>query len=300
MDVDEDSLEMQLIRFCEDGDLDAVDALLQEGVEVNCPCGVDDMTPLLVACLAGHGMVMHRLICASADPEVVDRDGRGLALLAAECGSVELLSWLLNEELVTLAECSNDGSTPLLCAAAGGNPDMVAWLLDGPPGAQAEMSIESQDSRGADAMLIAAENGNLEALQELLQRGATCESLDSNGSSAMHYSAAGGHIDTLDFLSSLGLSCSERDMDGDTPLLIAAHEGHVEVVEWLLSNGADLSERNNDGVSAPMAAMAGNRSEVIEVLSRHAGDDWALWSVDFSRHPNLMLNFLESGGQKKK
>lgn len=290
MDVDLASASSPLLRACEEADVATARVLLAGGASPN-EIGADGTTPLLAACFAGSVELVDLLLCAAADPEATDSEGRGVALEAAESGNVSLLAALMDRGLVTLAESAEDGSTPLLSAAAGGSADMVAWLLSGPPGAAVVPSLEERDERGADALLVAAEGGSLSVLQELLRQGAAADTVDASGCGVLHYAAAGGHVAAVDFcVQTLRVPCGRRDADGDTPLLIAAHEGHLEVVEWLLNHGSSLSERNDDGMSAAMAAAAGERTAVVDLLARRGGD---IWTEELSRHPDLVLNFLE-------
>eukprot|EP00439_Symbiodinium_sp_Y106_P031007 s7452_g3.t1 len=69
-----------------------------------------------------------------------------------------------------------------------------------------------------------------------------------------------------------------------------------EVVRWLLAAGASLEHRNAEGMSPLMAAAAGEQSEVLSLISQVAGEAVAdLWLRDVQHHPQLLLNFLESG-----
>lgn len=294
-DAEEDGAET-LRRACERGDVEVATALLSAGESANKAAKADGVTPLLAACLSGNAELVDRLLRAAADPEAMDTEGSGVALCAAESGSVLLLAALLDRGLATLAECAADGTTPLLSAAAGGSAEMVAWLLDGPQGAAVAPSLEERDERGADALLAAAEAGSLPVLRELLRRGAAAGTIDASGCGALHFAAAGGSVAAVKFcVQEMRIPCSIRDHDGDTPLLIAAHEGHCEVVEWLLRNGSSLSERNNGDMSAAMMAAAGEQTEVMELLAKKSSGG-QLWVEEIDRHPDAVLRFLEDLG----
>jgi len=295
MDVDEEVTgERSLVQICQDADLEGARVLLAAGDQRLEQRGADGMTPLLAACLSGSVDLVDLLLSMSADAEALDDGGCGVALLAAESGSVPLLAALLASGRATLAECAEDGSTPLLSAAAGGSAEMIGWLLDGPTGAAAAASLEERDARGADSMLAAAEGGSVEALQELMRRGAATDVTDDHGCGVLHFAAAGGHVAVVEFcVRKLNIPCGVRDSDGDTPLIVAAYEGRVPVVDWLLKNGASLSDRNNDGISAALAAAAGESGEMLEFLAKKSKGGEHLWTDEVSRHPELVLNFLE-------
>eukprot|EP00439_Symbiodinium_sp_Y106_P005075 s8372_g1.t1 len=239
MEVDDEALEAQLLRLCSCGDTAAA-ALLLRSVPANVlPAALelrdrDKRTPLLAAGAAGSLELVRLLLEAGADAEASDSDGCGLALLAASSGNPELLAWLVHQGLADLTESAHDGSTALLCAASheAGAVEMLHFLLDGPPGALVVPSLEEQDERGANALLVAAEAGAVPAARVLLSRGASPESRDARGSCALHYAAAGGSSSMVDFcVKSLRIPVDVVDSDGDTPLMIAAHEGNVEARE---------------------------------------------------------------------
>lgn len=304
MEVDDEALEAQLLRLCSCGDAAAAALLLCSAPADVLPDALelrdqDKRTPLLAAGAAGSLELVRLLLEAGADGEASDSDGCGLALLAASSGDPELLAWLIHQGLADLTESAHDGSTALLCAASNeaGAVEMLHFLLDGPPGALVVPSLEEQDDRGANALLVAAEAGAVPAAQVLLARGASPESRDARGCCALHYAAAGGSNSMVDFcVKSLKIPVDVVDSDGDTPLMIAAHEGNVEVVRWLLAAGASLEHRNAEGMSPLMAAAAGEQSEVLSLMSQVAGEAVAnLWLQDVQHHPQLLLNFLERG-----
>jgi len=296
--VDEETAEARLLQACGQADLVTASALLRAGASANFVSPQDGSTPLLECCLAGSLEGVQLLLNASAQADATDHEGRGVVLCAAEGGSLELLAWLVERGFGSLADCSEDGSTPLLCAAVGGSVEVVAWLLDGAgrDDLATVSSLAERDDRGADAFLVAAEYGSVPVMRELLRRGAACSSVDDHGCGVMHYAAAGGDVSVLRFCAQeLRASCVARDNDGDTPLIVAAHEGHAAAVQWLLGHGSSLSERNNEGMSALMAAAAGERTDVVALLSKKGGADGQGWIEDVSMHPELVLNFLERG-----
>jgi len=294
MEVDGEDPGAKFVRACAAGDISAANDLLRIGASVTF-ADSNGQTPLLAAA-AGSLELAQLLIKKAASPDVVDNEGMGAALLAAQSGQIDLMQWLLQQGVATLQECSHDESSPLLCAASSGQTDMVKWLLDCPPGCCVKPSIEECDSRGADALLCAAEAGALDTVKELMQRGAATQTVDSQGCGIFHYAAAGGHVAIVRFCAEkLKIQCDVRDADGDTPLLIAAYEGHVDVVKWLLGHGSSLAEKNNDGMSTAMAAAAGEKSEVLKLLSKRGDGGGEHWLDDVGMHPNLILNFIEAG-----
>ncbi|KAH0268440.1 hypothetical protein KCU91_g9407, partial [Aureobasidium melanogenum] len=155
------------------------------------------------------------------------------------------------------------GRLPLHCAAAQNNKDVILILKE--HGANLEACTENPNR--STAMHIAAENGCLEAMQQLVDCGAVVDSKQADGSTALHLAAKGGHMSTL-------LYCLTMDMPintvfgpaNTTALHDAASSGHVDVVLALLEKGADRMSVMRDGATPMHLAAAQGRVGVISVL----------------------------------
>ncbi|MBI5970679.1 MAG: ankyrin repeat domain-containing protein [Deltaproteobacteria bacterium] len=84
-----------------------------------------------------------------------------------------------------------------------------------------------------EKLLIAAKNGDIVAVGNLLDKGA-----DVNA----------------------------RNKDNLTPLMLAAQNGHVDVVKALLAKGADVNAKANDNKTAQSRAERGNHPEAAKLL----------------------------------
>ncbi|XP_013887411.1 kinase D-interacting substrate of 220 kDa isoform X3 [Austrofundulus limnaeus] len=93
--------------------------------------------------------------------------------------------------------------------------------------------VDCRSDNGQTPLMVAAEMGSLEIVQELIRRGA-CVNLD--------------------------------DVDCWTALVSAAKEGHIEVVRELLENNANLEHRDMGGWTALMWAAYKNRTDVAQLL----------------------------------
>ncbi|KAF2135963.1 uncharacterized protein K452DRAFT_322730 [Aplosporella prunicola CBS 121167] len=63
----------------------------------------------------------------------------------------------------------------------------------------------------------------------------------------LNSAANNGHLETVKLLLEKGADLSVSNNDGWTPLNSAADSGHLEIVKFLLEKGADLSVSSNDG-----------------------------------------------------
>jgi hypothetical protein len=81
-------------------------------------------------------------------------------------------------------------------------------------------------------LLIAAEEGHVEAVRALLAAGvAVNHSAASNGGTALHAAAANGHAEVIRALLAAGAAVNHADHNGRTALYAAAWNGHVEAIQ---------------------------------------------------------------------
>lgn len=82
-------------------------------------------------------------------------------------------------------------------------------------------------------------------------------------------------IDAIRELLSRGADIDARDRYGQTGLMIAAHSGDLEIVATLIENGASLNVTAKFGLSALMLAIVAGHTETARLLIR-AGAELSL------------------------
>jgi len=63
----------------------------------------------------------------------------------------------------------------------------------------------------------------------------------------LHFAANNGHVDVVRFLLEKGANVNAQDHRGRTPLHLAALDGHVDVVRFLLEKGANVNAQDHRG-----------------------------------------------------
>ena len=83
--------------------------------------------------------------------------------------------------------------------------------------------------------------------------------------------AAEGDIEQIRNLISLGFNVNQTDKYNDTPIILAAEYGHFEIVDELLKNNADPNHFKS-GTSAIFAAVNEGYADITELLLKNSAD----------------------------
>ncbi|KAH8585593.1 ankyrin repeat-containing domain protein, partial [Bisporella sp. PMI_857] len=82
------------------------------------------------------------------------------------------------------------------------------------------LDVEAADSFGRTALHHASDNGHLEVVTLLLEKGADLEAADIYGKTALHHASRNGHLEVVTLLLEKGADVKARDkIYGQTPLL---------------------------------------------------------------------------------
>ena len=164
-----------------------------------------------------------------------------------------------------------DGKTALIRAAEEGDTETVEMLLD------READIEAKTNDGETALMLAAGQGHTETVELLLDKGADIEAdiktdYEDGGHRALHFAAKEGRTETVALLLSRGADIEAKTNDCWTPLMRAAWSGHKEAVGLLLDKGADIEAEDDSGWRALHYAAVGGHTETVELLLDRGAD----------------------------
>jgi ankyrin repeat protein len=114
--------------------------------------------------------------------------------------------------------------------------------------------------------------GNLEAVKDLLDRGADVHAKDIFANTPLHRAAESGHVEVCSLLLDRGADVHAKTNSGNTPLHEAAYFGHVEVCSLLLDRGSDVNERNQYGYMPLHMAALNDCLSACVILIMAGGD----------------------------
>uniref|UniRef100_A0A8D0D320 Kinase D-interacting substrate 220b n=1 Tax=Sander lucioperca TaxID=283035 RepID=A0A8D0D320_SANLU len=152
--------------------------------------------------------------------------------------------------------------------------------------------------------MLAAEQGSLEIVQELVRRGANVNLDDVDCWSALICAAKEGHDDVVKELLENSAYIEHRDMGGWTALMWAAYKGRLEVTELLLENGANPNTTGQQYSVYPIIWAAGRgHADIVKVLlgagakvncSDKYGTTPLIWASR-KGHFDCVMHLLENG-----
>lgn len=138
----------------------------------------------------------------------------------------------------------------LVRAANDGDIAKVESLLD------AGVPVDARDSKGQTAMMAAAMRGHVELLERLVKRGAYVDAMAPNGGTALGIAAQSGDPACVQLLLKAGADANAGSSAGVTPLMLAAKAGSLSSVRTLLANAADIGAAVRSSI--PMAQEPGD------------------------------------------
>ena len=125
--------------------------------------------------------------------------------------------------------------------------------------------IDDKLPDGNRPLTRAADEGDIDAVRDLLAKGAKVNSRGRSGYGALALAAKRGDVDIVQLLLDSGARIDAKN-NGATPLLEAARFGSLECVKLLVGAGAKKDVITPGGHSAVCQAYMGHRGETVLYL----------------------------------
>eukprot|EP00271_Cylindrocystis_brebissonii_P011783 TRINITY_DN2972_c0_g1_i1.p1 TRINITY_DN2972_c0_g1~~TRINITY_DN2972_c0_g1_i1.p1 ORF type:complete len:359 (-),score=114.31 TRINITY_DN2972_c0_g1_i1:416-1492(-) len=148
----------------------------------------------------------------------------------------------------------------------GGQPGQAPRAATAAPTTEEEEEEEVEE----EAIHVAASEGDLEALQQLLKDGADTDVVDAEKRTALHFACGHGKEKIVEALVKAGANIDALDKNQNTPLHYAAGYGRKDCVKALMDGGASVTKRNLDGKTAIEVATLNKQTEVVKMLEEDA------------------------------
>jgi ankyrin repeat protein len=291
----------------EEGDVDAVQRMIEAGADLNEQPLLD---PPLLHLAAGLGLldVVDLLIERGVDVDVTDARGRTAVhhVASRPRPRAEPLQTLTKrglpfadarpeviDHLVGLGgrvdTADREGRTPLFEAAAHGDERVVACLV------RHGADVNVGDRYGISPLHVAAEADGANGIAPFLDAGADVSARIPGGDCPLHWAAGWGAPEAVRLLLERGACLNVRGYGGGTPLHVAARRGRKEAVDVLLEHGAD-----EDPLAAvllgdlPILRQALAHDPAIALTRHNEGRTLLHWAAEVGNAEAVAL-LLENG-----
>ncbi|MCA9794439.1 MAG: ankyrin repeat domain-containing protein, partial [Candidatus Eremiobacteraeota bacterium] len=288
-----------------------VAALLKGGADPELAPKHSQVTPLAMACVAGHAEMVRALLEAGADlyrpSSFVALPGAKVApanstplQLAKLAGQPQVAEVLMAAGAAPANEHQPVGQELLAACRDGKAAEVEAALANGtPPDARepddesaAQMARHLDPARiremglslGRTALMLALENDHESIALRLIEAGADPEATDSAGSFPLLLACEGGHLEAARALLEAGAKPERQAKDKSTALARAIEEGHRQLALWLLEQPA-LTKKKGPLNKALVVACQHCMTEVIgRLVAAGAKSKAAVAEVTCSSH----------------
>ena len=283
------------------GDLRQLDALLQQGADVNARTESGRNTALHLAALQGNWEAVDLLLRRGAQVAAKNAQGHTPLHWAALCvlpdgasgeGRTRVVRLLLEQRADPNAK-DDKGQTPLHWGLQRTvSADVADYLLGFGVTLQGKEGLPASDRKaircsqsaisalidhradlyartngGRDVIDLAIASRQPELVRQLLAAGLNLGKTAGGGKTLVLAAALSGEPDTVRVLVARGLSVNQRDQEGSTALHVAAGAGLASIVAVLLDLGAEVNARN-DRSDTPLDLTA---SDEVRLLLKARG-----------------------------
>lgn len=222
-------LETQLKWAAGEGNLKRVRELLNHGAEVNHLGDLYCETPLMMAARNGHLEVVNELLNRRAAINQRNMNSCTALELAASNGHLGVVDALLNRG----ATIDSD-SDALINAAEGGYVEIVSLLIAN----RAAINYSHELDR-VTALTGAARNGNLAIVDELLNHGANINHLEVGNDNALSLAVDNGHVETVRLLLERGAEMDWHHFGLMLSVMAPISENYMAIKELIEEDRTD-------------------------------------------------------------
>ena len=191
-------------------DVESARSLIYAGANVRATTRLNAVTPLWLAAQSGDAVMVYMLLDNKADADTANGDGVTPLMIASASGNPDVVHVLLERGANPNAAERTYGQTPLMFAAANNEADVITVLVD----------------KGAD--VAAATKARASSTNEPM-----------GGLAALHYAVRQGNVEAVDALLDRGADINQVSADNTTPLMLATINGQFDLAMHLLERGAD-------------------------------------------------------------
>jgi len=187
----------------------------------------------------------------------------------------------------------------LMSACAKGDCKIIKEVLE----KGADPNYQEHMDECVTPLILAAEEGRVEAVKILLAHGANVNWVAKDGAFAMYLASQNGHKEVIDLLIAAGADVNCARNATFTPILLASVQGHISVLKTLIAAGGDATFVGRDGSTCLTEAVERNQPEAVGILlaaganANHAKPDGktSLWFASMHGMIEVARALLDGG-----
>ncbi|XP_078086739.1 ankyrin repeat and EF-hand domain-containing protein 1 [Mustelus asterias] len=263
-------------------DVEICKLLLSLGAESNV-VDKNGRTAAMIAAEVGHDRTLEALAEAHGDMTLVDKDGKGILYycIAPTVRHLRCLEIALAHG-ADINNCSNNGKPVFLlaCEQAAACTEMCLQILE--KGADPNSRYEVT---GHTALMEASREGAIEVVCAILEKGCEINVLQNERYNAAHFAAQGGHFEVIRALVAHDCDLNVINLDGNTALHLAALGGFIDTAKFLAQRGSNPKLKNLQQKTPAAAAKANGHKAVVKEL-RKAERLFTKYSKPDVKNPN--------------
>ncbi|TWU74163.1 hypothetical protein ED733_000145 [Metarhizium rileyi] len=244
---------------------DIVLSIISKGADLS-QAGKHGILPAGTAAGADQVSILQLLAEKGVDPLAKDIHGRTALMHAVIGHSVDAVSYLLANKMISVSEVDAKGQTPLIVAAVLGDKAIVKVLLE--KGFSDPKLLNAQDYRGKTALACAVSSNHLDVVVTLLGNDASPHVVDCRGRSPLYWAAREAGLEVMETMIT---SLDRKDHEITAYLNVALHgavaAGRLEILQMLLKRDyVNVNHREPDGWSPLYTAQIYGRTTLVDKL----------------------------------
>ncbi|MCX7557120.1 ankyrin repeat domain-containing protein [Xanthomonadaceae bacterium JHOS43] len=238
-------------------------ALLERGADPF-TADADGSPPLLQALRLKWPLLLDALLARGVDPDTRDTFGATALMLACQFDDEAAVRRLIMQGAQPSAR-TPDGQTARGLALSLGRPHLSRWMD------WSQWRLPRRALRDGD-LVSAAQRGDAEAVERLLDLGLAINAVDAQGCTALLRACGGGHVGLVRHLLARGADAGAPAHSGATCLSVALTARQIDVVWTLAEHGIAIDQRLPGGITPLMIAAALGQDQAIGALLAHGAD----------------------------
>lgn len=166
-----------------------------------------------------------------------------LLFVAAEFNEIAAVEYILTKG-VSKSIKNEIGNSILHIGASNGSMDIVSYSIE-----ELTIEIESKNNKGTTPLMLAVHSNKLDVVRYLIEHGAKINEVDNNGHNALFY-VVDNNRNMFQLLLNAGADISQEANDKATLLINAAKNKNFEIIRYLLENEANIHAKDDLGYTA--------------------------------------------------